>query len=199
MRYIIGFLISIGLIILLFVLIFRGGSKPPTVVPLVSYANTDTVVEFTDDYAVSADQTHHKVTTVVGRDETTLTVEQGYQGTVIRNQSYNNNPTAYANFLRALEINGFNSGKDDPALRDERGACALGHRYIFVIQSGNRIIQRLWSSSCGNIGTFRGKTSTVIQLFKLQAPDYDRIVNAALTAPASTATSSSPTTTSGPL
>lgn len=173
MRYILGFLIGIGLIILLFVLIFRGGSNPaPLQKPLVDYAVTDTTVQVTDDYPVNLDQLHDQVVTVVGKDQVSLTVYQGYQGTVLRSKDYANNPTAYANFLRALQLAGFDSGKTDPKLQDERGYCPLGHRYIFEIKNGNSTVQRLWSTSCGNIGTFQGKTSTVRQLFQQQTPDY---------------------------
>lgn len=177
MRYIIGLLIGIGLIVLLFVLIFRGGSSPTpsTVKPLVSYANTTTVVRFTDDYPINADQNHHQVETTVGRDQTTLNVEQGYQGTVIRSQSYANNPASYANFLQALQLSGYTKGDPSPALRDERGECALGHRYIFEILDGSNIIQRLWSTSCGNIGSFKGDSSTVRQLYERQVPDFSKL------------------------
>jgi hypothetical protein len=176
MRYIIGLLLGIGFIILLFVLIFRHGSAPATPpINLVNYANTSTIVQYTDDYPVNADQNHNVTSTTVGRDETTLNVYQGYQGTLIRTQSYNNNPTAYANFLRALQGVGFTTAKNDPALADERGVCPLGHRYIFEIKDGNRIVQRLWSTSCGNIGNFKGRTTTIITLFHRQVPDFSKL------------------------
>ncbi len=64
MRYIIGFILSIILIIFAFVLIFRGNDEEPSTTPeasrqLVEYANTAVAMEYTTDYAVSADQTHH--------------------------------------------------------------------------------------------------------------------------------------------
>lgn len=71
MKYITGFLISIGLLILVFVMIFRGGGDDTTTAPnapkqLVEYANTSTVVRFIDDYPVSANQTHRQLVTTVG-------------------------------------------------------------------------------------------------------------------------------------
>lgn len=179
MRYIIGLLIGIGLIVLLFVLIFRGGSSPApsTIKPLVSYANTTTTVRYTDDYPIDSDQNHRVVETTVGRDQTTLNVEQGYQGTVIRSQSYANNPTSYANFLSGLQVSGYNKGDTSPALRNDLGQCPLGHRYIFEILNGNNIVQRFWSTSCGNIGSFKGDTATVQELFQRQVPDYNTLTS----------------------
>jgi hypothetical protein len=178
MRYILGFLISIGLLILVFVMIFRGGGNAPAPnVPaqLVDYANTNVTVQFIDDYPVNADQTHRQLTTTVGRDVVTFAVESGYQGTVLREKSYNNNPTAYANFLRALQIAGYNSANTDPALRDERGYCPTGHRYIMLIKDNERTVQRLWSTSCGNIGSFKGRIDTVRTLYLKQVPDFNEL------------------------
>lgn len=178
MRYIIGFLISIGLVILLFVMIFRGGDPAPApgaTKRMVDYANTSTVVRYTQDYPVSANQIHRKVVTTVGRDQITLTVESGYEGDVLRSQSYPNNPTAYANFLRALHIAGYTNIEDNPDLRDERGYCASGYRYIFETKEGDRNVMRSWSTSCGNIGSFKGKSAEVRDLFRRQVPDYNRL------------------------
>jgi hypothetical protein len=180
MRYIFGFLIGIGLIVLLFVLIFHHGGPAPApngINRLVDFANSTATVSYTDDYPVKADQTHNIVTTVVGRDQASTTVEQGYQGTVIRSQSFANNPTAYAAFLRALQVSGFANGKDDPALSDYRGYCPMGHRYIFEVKDGSRTLMQRWATSCGNTGTFSGRTSTVIQLFRLQVPTYNQLTS----------------------
>lgn len=178
MRYVIGFLISIGLVILLFVMIFRGGDETaPRATRMVDYANTTTVVQFIEDYPVSANQTHRQVVTTVGRDEVKFVIETGYEGDVLRSQTYENNPTAYADFLRALQIAGYNNGVDNEALRDERGYCPAGRRFIFEIKDGARTIQRLWSTSCGNIGTFKGETTDIRNLFRRQVPDYSKLTS----------------------
>lgn len=181
MRYIIGFLISIGLVILLFVMIFSGGNDPApapgATKRLVDYANTSTTVRFTDDYPVNANQVHRKIVTTVGRDQITFTIESGYEGDVLRTQTYPNNPTAYANFLRALQINGYTNAEDKPELRDERGYCATGQRYIFETKDGDNTIMRTWSTSCGNIGSFKGKSTQVRDLFRRQVPDYSRLTS----------------------
>jgi hypothetical protein len=108
MRFIIGIIVAVGLIVLLVVLLFgRGPAPAPNATKqMVSYAVTSTVVQYTDDYPVTADQTHVVVETTVGRD-------------------------------------------------------------------GNNISQRFWSTSCGNLGSFKGNASTVRELFQRQVPDYN--------------------------
>ncbi len=181
MKYIIGFLVSIGLLILVFVLIFRGGGDDtPQNQPaqLVTYATTDTTVRLIQDYPVTANQTHHELVTTVGRDQVTFTVENGYEGQVLRSQNYANNETAYANFLRALQVAGYNNGTSDADKRDERGYCPTGYRYIYEIINGSgNVTQRYWSTSCGNIGNFKGKTDTIRSLYRSQVPDYNKLTS----------------------
>mgnify|MGYP000156124413 CR=1 FL=1 len=181
MRYVIGFLISVGLIILVLVMIFRGGGDPAPAPNaskrMVDYANTSTVVQFIDDYKVSHDSTHRQIVTTVGRDAVTLVVETGYEGTILRSQTYPNNPTAYANFLRALQVAGYTNGDNSAGLRDERGYCPSGRRFVFEIKDGARSIQRYWSTSCGNIGSFKGRSDTVRSLFQRQVPDYSKLTS----------------------
>lgn len=162
-------------------MIFGGGDDPApapgATKRMVDYANTSTIVRYTEDYPVSANQTHRKVVTTVGRDQITLTVESGYEGDVLRTQSYPNNPTAYANFLRALHIAGYTNVEDNPNLRDERGYCSSGRRYVFETKDGTNTVMRSWSTSCGNIGTFKGKSSEVRNLFQRQVPDYRKLTS----------------------
>jgi hypothetical protein len=180
MRYIIGFLIGLGLIILLFVMIFRGGNGPapaPNATQrMVDYANTETVVQYIDDYPVAADQTHRQLVTTVGRDQTTFTIQSGYEGKTLRTQSYPNNATSYAVFLRSLQIYGYTNGDTSAALRDDRGYCPLGHRYIFTIKNGDQNVQRFWATSCGNVGSFKGQTGSIRELYRRQVPDREKLL-----------------------
>ncbi len=177
MRYIIGFLITIGLIILALTLLFRGGDDTPANQPrkLVDYANTATAVRLIIDYPVSAEQTHRQEVITVSRDAAEMRFEQGYQGNVIRSQTYDNNPEAYAHFLRALEVAGFNRSEDAEDLREWRGYCPDGRRYLYEIVEGSRTVRQLWSTSCGNIGSFKGNATGVNALFVRQIPDYYKL------------------------
>lgn len=177
MRFIIGTLIAIGLLIFVFVLIFRGGGdtadKP--IPKMIDYANTSTYVQFTEEGPVSADQTHRRVRITVSNQEASLEVFNGYQNDLVRSKSYTSNSAAYADLLRALDIAGYTRGVTDKELADERGYCQAGTRYIMAIRDGSRDIQRFWSSSCGNIGSFKGKTSVVRDLFHRQIPEYGQL------------------------
>jgi hypothetical protein len=104
MRYFIGFLVTIGLIILLIVILLQGGSKskvPSTSKTLESYSTTAATVRLTIDGPVNADQSHEALRITVGQDQTTFDQLQGYQGNVVKSQSYANNETSYNVFLHA--------------------------------------------------------------------------------------------------
>jgi hypothetical protein len=180
MKFIIGFLIAIGLLVFVFVLIFRGGSShtAATSTPLIDYANTSTEMEMTIEGPVTADQNHKELQINIGDNESTIEVFQGYEQTLLQSKTYANNSTAYADFLKALQLAGFTLGNSNKALADERGYCSSGQRYVFTIEDGNDQKQRFWSSSCGE-GTFKGNTSLVNTLFQAQIPDYDTFANSA--------------------
>lgn len=177
MRYITGILIAIGLVVLTIVLIikaFGGGGPEQKRIDLTSYAGTDAVMQMIIDGSLNSDEKHRQVKITVGRDETTMDVIQGYEGQVIRSQTYKNNQTAYGNFLRALEVNGYINGDPNPNLKDERGQCATGQRYIFEALSGGEDVVRWWATSCGG-GNFKGDRNTVRTLFRNQIPDFSKL------------------------
>jgi hypothetical protein len=176
MRYFIGFLVTVGLLIILIILLFHSGSKtnvPTTSVTLVSYANTNSQVRLTIDGPINADQIHQQIQITVNKDTVTYDQIQGYNNTVENQQQFDNNENAYDTFLHALQLAGFTEGDTGSALKDERGHCALGKRYIYeLIQNGNDL-ERFWSTSCGNIvKTYNGLESLTISLFEAQVPDY---------------------------
>jgi hypothetical protein len=178
MRYFFGFLIAIGLIVLVFFLVLRGfsgSSTPKNQTQLTDYANTNTVMSLTIDGPTSADQTHESINITVGESETVINIMQGYQGSVTSSKTYGNNSTSYGQFLSALQVAGFQKGNTDPTKRDERGFCPTGNRYIYQIEQGNSNSERFWSTSCGSGGTFKGSASIVRQLFIKQVPDYDQL------------------------
>lgn len=179
-RYIVGFLLVLGLIIVVIVLIIKaltGGPKGPLPQDITSYVGTGTTVQFTIDSPVTASESHHDIIINVGNDQASLQVTKGYQGEAVRRQTYPMNANAYAVFLRSLNYNGFTKGDNTPDLQDERGHCATGDRYIYEIldDSGNAI-QHYWYTSCGT-GTFKGNVSVIQQLFQSQIPNYFNLTN----------------------
>jgi len=178
MRYITGILIAIGLVILTIILIVKafsgGGSNPsvPTQIDLNSYASTSAVMRMTIDGPVNADKTHNQIRVTVGRDETKLELLKGYEGKIVSTKTFANNQNSYTQFLHALNVAGFTKGNVDPNVRDERGYCPAGERFIFEAESGGQDVMRWWKTSCAE-GNFRGKSDVIRSLFKAQVPDYN--------------------------
>lgn len=176
MRYFFGFLVAIGLIVLVFILILQGfgGDKKPKEkqISLTDYAGTTTQMRYTLDGPVTADELHQGLRITVGQDESRMDIYQGYQNNIISSKTYPNNQSSYAEFLRALELLGYNKGDKDPNKTDERGVCPDGERFIFEIMNDTSSTQRYWSTSCGG-GNYKGNVPKVRALFRQQIPDYD--------------------------
>lgn len=177
MRYIIGFLVTVGLLILLIVLLVTHHGPSQTVTPLGNYATTSTVVRETIDGPVNAPQDHRQIQITVGRDNTTFDLIQGYDKTSLNTQVYPMTQAAYSAFLYSLQYAGYQKGNSDPKLKDERGYCPLGDRYVFEIIQDGQSIQRYWTTSCGGgaPSTFKGDFGMVVQLFQNQVPNYNSL------------------------
>ncbi|HSX32989.1 MAG TPA: hypothetical protein VLF91_01485 [Candidatus Saccharimonadales bacterium] len=178
MRYFLGFLAAVGLIIVVFILLLRGfthhAAAPTNQITLSDYANSQTVVQISVDGPINANQNHVGYQITVGRDSASLQVFSGYQGTVTTQKTYPNNQAAYDSFLKALSVYSFTKGNADSKLADERGTCPLGDRYTYSIVSGGQNVQRYWGTSCGG-GTFQGKGIQVRELFIKQIPDFSQL------------------------
>lgn len=186
LKYFIGFFVTIFLIIVLIVLLFGGGKKQTTeldngqkIKTLQDIADTDSAVRMVIAGNVRADQTYREIHITSSREGNNLEVIQGYEGNVIKSQGYSNNQNAYDTFLRSLQFAGYMQGDNDKKLADDRGHCPLGQRYIFEIIENSKIVQRYWTSDCGNSAphTFLGKTYLVKDLFQMQIPDYDELTS----------------------
>lgn len=184
LRYVLAGLIGLGLIVFIFVLIFRGfqsTSKPATptqVVDITKYAATDAVAQLTIDGPIINDDAHRTAKIYVSRDSVRVDIIQGYQGDVIDSRTYPNNESAYAVFLRALALQGFTRAlKTTDVNKDERGYCSQGYRYIYSFDNDGDQLVRSWNTTCGKQGTFLGVGPNVRWLFKKQIPaaDYSKI------------------------
>ncbi|HET8671856.1 MAG TPA: hypothetical protein VFM05_14920 [Candidatus Saccharimonadales bacterium] len=183
MRYFLGFLAAVGLIIFVFILVLRGfsGDSKTKSEPLTDYAGTDALVRMTVDGPIVADQQHQAYRITVSRSEARIETLQGYEYNSIETKNYVNNQQSFTNFLRALDLAGYTRGlkKTDRQSNDERGVCATGSRFVFEIVNGTSEIQRYWSTSCSGQGTFRGNAAQVKQLFDRQIPipDFPRMTS----------------------
>jgi hypothetical protein len=175
MRYLIGLVIFILLIIFLIIKLLTGGGSKPNLPPsLSSYANTATTVRYIIDNPVQAPQNHNDIVIEVGSSSADIKITKGYDGEVVKEQSFPMSDSAYATFLLALQHSGgYTLGNNDPALRDERGYCATGNRYSYDIVSGDGDrLQHYWSTSCSQ-KTFKGLPEIVRNLFTAKIPNFD--------------------------
>jgi hypothetical protein len=185
-RYIIGFIVTAFLLIILVVLLLGGNSNSPagnsrdkttTKKVLQDYSNTDTVVRMTIDGPVTAQQVHNQVVITVGRANTTFNVDEGYDGAVIKSQSFANTETSYNVFLNALNKAGFDRGDTSKNLQNVRGYCPTSDRYIFEVIENGSTIQRFWATNCsGTPKTYLGSLGLTLSLFRSQVPDYGSLV-----------------------
>lgn len=179
MKFLIGFLVTIGLLIVVFILIFRGSANNDQQLQerrMVDYANTSTVMQFTQIGPVSANQTHDELRITVSNVETAIEIFQGYQNNLIVSRTFANNSAAYADFLRALDLAEYDKGSKAEVLKDYRGVCPFGSRYVMGIKDGDDQIQQYWATSCNKTQSFQGNTSSVLKLFKAQVPEYNDII-----------------------
>lgn len=182
MRVIVGFLIVIGLIfvgILLLVRLLFGGSDPAPQPKddLVDSATTTQTMQLTIQGPVTADQEHKQIKVEVSASQTRLELITGYEGRADKTEVYSNNATSYADFLRGLDLLGYTQGSDDRALKDERGYCPTGQRFVFEIKDGSETKQRYWSSTCKDTGSYKGLTTQTVNLFKAQIPNFSAVTN----------------------
>jgi hypothetical protein len=181
MRYLIGLLVTIGLLVLLIVIIVQGGGSSKSKVAqstktLESYSQTDAVARLTTDGPINAAQNHQQIQITVGRDNVAIATKTGYDGTVTNLQTYSNTEASYSAFLHALDHAGFTKGNPDAKLKDESGYCALGSRYIFEFLQDGKTRERFWATSCGKPKTYLGALDLSLTLFHDQVPDYNKII-----------------------
>ena len=191
MRLIVSALIGIGLIIIILIIIFRAfaslgdtnqsSNDEAKQSGLVEQSDNDSTMRLTIQGQVNSDQAHRQIVISVSRSHVEFQVMQGYQGTVIDSETVNNNESAYATFLRSLDLAGFTKGDTDKSLQDERGYCPRGQRYVLEAK-GDDLNTRFWSTTCGNTpNTSQAQVSLVVSLFQAQVPDYGtRTSNVAL-------------------
>lgn len=179
LRYVLGFLATVALIVLVFILVLRGltgGGRPAEQVELIDYSKTQTVMRMIISGPVTADQEYRAVRVTIGRTSSTIEMISGYEGNVTDTRTYSNNESAYATFLRALDLAGYTNGDPDPEREDSRGYCPTGRIYTFQIITGSDTVQNFWTTSCKGGGTFGGNTNLIRTLFREQIPDYGSFV-----------------------
>ena len=181
LRYFIGFVVALGLIIVLIILLFSGNSNTAsrTLAPrlLSSYADTGSVATMTIDGPIVAQSTHTSIRVSIDRNSATYQQYVGYDGSIVKTKSYDNSTNSYAAFLRALAHAGYNLGDTNPAITNPTGYCPQGSIYTFTLDDNGSSVYKFWTTSCGTPKTYKGNTNLTVQLFKSQIPDYSQLVD----------------------
>jgi len=181
MRYFIGYIITIGLLIVLILFLVSGGggkkSGHGAAVPklLNSYAYTDAEVRLVLDGPINADENHQTIDITVDSLDATYTQTQGYDGTVVNSQTFPNTQNSYYAFLTALMQEDYTAGTSLTGFNSDTGLCPLGDRYNFEIIQNGQMLQNYWSTTCGGVATFKGNIPSTLDLFEAQIPNYDSL------------------------
>lgn len=184
MKYILGVFGVIVLLLLIVILIFRSGPSEPVSdvqtgkqqVSLAEYESKPATVSMVVRGQIVADETRRAIRITVTQQERAIEILEGYDEAVVSRQTFPNNTDAYKVFLSALNSAGFTRERET-LIKDERGTCPFGRRYVYKLQDGSEQVFRAWSTSCRREdGSFGGNASTVRRLFEKQIPDYQTAI-----------------------
>lgn len=172
------FIVVVGGIVYLLSGGSEGGSSQSPAEPekvVVTDKGAERSIRLTVGGKIVADEDYRSYVVDISPMKRTLTISKGYSQEVINFYEYSNNAKAYEEFVYALEAAGFDkerSVSDDAA--DIRGVCPNGERYEFEVYDDDKLLRRLWATSCRGTGTFGGKVESVLKLFKAQIPSDNK-------------------------
>jgi hypothetical protein len=184
MRSALRYFIAFGLIVLVAVAAISffsgrdndsGKATKPAEKQLADYATSDASLRLTVSGSITADEDFRTARVTVTPTSRSIEILKGYQKAVERRRSYPNNRAAYRAFVQALAGTGYTAQRETK-IDNEQRACPLGKRYVYELIERNKSVLRSWSTSCGREGSFAGKADTVRQLFRLQIPDYQNLI-----------------------
>jgi hypothetical protein len=176
MRYVVAAATIFIIIILGFLLFGHRTTKTPSVAKfLADYANSDVEMQLTTSGEINAQELHREIVINIGQNQRTVSVVQGYQGNVIKSESFPNSESAYKAFLSAVDLAGYTRTKTS-RFPTEAGQCPLGQRFVYQILNDSKANQRTWSTTCGSVGTFAGNGTLIRQLFQNQIGNYQEFV-----------------------
>ncbi len=179
MKYFLGVLGVILLIIFVIVLALRGGDDTSTPAPdvkaLTEYsAEPQSQVTMTTGGAINAEENHRIVSVQVTASNRSVAITEGYNGKVISEETFPNTTDAFSAFLAGLEQVGFSKVRSSKL--DFTSVCPTGKRYSYVLNSNSEDVVNSWSATCER-GTYGGQVTNTQNLFQAQIPNYSDIVN----------------------
>ncbi|HUD03540.1 MAG TPA: hypothetical protein VMR51_02015 [Patescibacteria group bacterium] len=177
-------ILGVAVFVILLIFIIFGLNRPVTTtnnskpVIMSDFADTNADVIYTTEGIINGDELHRIIKITVDKNSRMVEVISGYQGTIIKSESFTNNSSAFKAFLASLQAEGFIAKRSKPGSTNSLGQCPLGTKYYFDSTGITGAPGDLWITSCSaKIGTFAGSLNSVQQLFQLQIPDYNNIVS----------------------
>lgn len=138
----------------------------------------DRAVKFTVRGPIVANEDFRSYQITVTPNSRTLTVYEGYLKNVSQKITKSNNVAAYKQFVYALNDVGFMSGSQSSDENDVNGVCATSYAYEFEIIQDGETLKKLWTSKCSSArGTANGSLSSVEDLFIVQIPGGEDIID----------------------
>lgn len=184
MRYTIGIIVIIVIAVLATVFFVGRGNRSEKGIAAPQAVHTADFIEkanssvaWTQEGRLVGSDQRRAVRIVVSPTVRRAEIVEGYNGKVLKSMDLPNDKVAFSNFMLALE--NLNYGQERKVKNpDDRGACPLGHRFIYEIKEGDTQKLRLWSTSCNSKdGTFNGVATTTRQVFKNQITGYDKFIS----------------------
>jgi hypothetical protein len=122
---------------------------------------------------IVADETFRSYQVNVDPSERALTAYAGYLSDPLDSKNYSNNAKAYEEFVYALDKANLMKGTALTGDKDDtRGICATGNVYEFEVLKDNKVVKRLWTSTCkGSVGSLKASVTQLETLFHNQIPD----------------------------
>ncbi len=163
-------------------LLTRGGNQTAVspndrAIKLSNYvANPDAKLVYIKDGPINASQNHRAIRITVTPNFKIIDVIQGYQGAVIKTETFANSNDAFGQFLAALDRVGYTKENRGKSYKDSISACPTALRYYYRIYASDEEIMNLWSASC-TTGSFAGDVRSTQSLFQAQIPDYFKFTN----------------------
>lgn len=180
MRYVVSVIAIIAVLFVVIMLLVRGGDSNTSTqnsvkaTKLIDYADKNSTVSVTTIGKMVGEEERRAIRVVVTPNERRLEVLTGYEEAVSSTQTFPNTREAYSNFLSALSNLGFLTSRKNTA--DQRGVCPTGNRYIYDLSQDGSHVSNLWQVSCDKAGTFAGTGATIRQLFQMQIPEYNDLI-----------------------
>lgn len=178
-------LISLGVLLLIIfgIVIFNRGGSENTVTPgkktvklsdFITKENSS--VEYSASGAINALENHRTIQIIISPTTRTINVYKGYNGEVLKTQTYPNTQNAYSDFMTALGRAGFARERRTDLNQDPQSICPTGSRSFYKLFEGSEEAVNLWTASC-TAGTYGGNISLTNTLFQTQIPDYSTITS----------------------